>query len=186
MKIFLSHAHIDEKAALWLAGELRGGLAREGHQVDVFCTSEPEARYPSLDEIVKPGELWEPRAEQHVRELREYLKRAIADASAYALLLTRASMRMGPWIRLEIHEATAEAQRRGIPFVPCLYEVGYEGLGEIRFARAGKRWEESQVGAPSAEQLRVEEWQAARVDSPDELEQLIQSLARTFEGRAPG
>ena len=154
-----------------------------GYDVEIFSTSESEFRFTDLAEALRAGDDWQQSSQQHSSELREYLSRAITDSSAYLLLLTTNSVRKsGPWIRFEIHAATRLARERQIPFVPCLRGVGYDALMQIRSARPGSKWEETDVGAPPAEQLRIEEWQAAPVDTAEQLEKLISDLATALHG----
>jgi hypothetical protein len=176
VKIFLSHAHADREEARWLVAELRRELSVQGHNdVEIFSTSEPENRFP--EEIVSLGDDWEKVGVQHARDLREYLLRAIADATVYLLLLTQNNMHQsGPWIRLEISEATKLAREQGFAFIPCLRGVGYEALREIQRAQPGKKWEEIQVGAPPADELNIDEWQAGLIEGPAEIRKLAEAI----------
>jgi hypothetical protein len=157
---FLSHSGMDKSSAIQFSRSIEAAFRLEfGRRVVVFNTDEPEHRFKELRSIVRLGDDFAAVTSQYDAELRAYLSEHLSASSAYLLLITRTAVyRATQWLQWEMREATAMAEARHLPFVPCFLGGGYEML--------------SLGSLPQNVKMR----QGVLLDEPDGRRQLVISL----------
>ena len=121
-QIFLSHSGHDADRATQFAATIEKELARLGHDVEVFNTSEPEHRYKNLQELLNVAEDWQLRAQEYEEDLRSYLRRNLEQSLAFLVLVTPNSLAAASRvIEFEIDTAKAAAKEQSrLFFFPCV------------------------------------------------------------------
>jgi hypothetical protein len=162
-QIFLSHSGHDAARATQFAATLEQELARLGHRVQVFNTSEPEHRYQSLQELLNIGEDWRWRAQQYEQDLRSYLRRNLEESAAFLVLVTPKSLAAASSvIEFEIEAAKAAAKEQSsVFFFPCVAD--------------GATLRDLPDGA--------QEFQGIALDAKHGLARLVEALDRRFSAK---
>ena len=112
-QVFLSHSGHDADIAIQIAKLIEVDLAKRGHTVEVFCTSEPEHRFKKFDDLFKNNGSSKKRLKRSVNKLeyliwgksllKKYLRENINESLAFvSLSSTRGTDSLSEYINFEL------------------------------------------------------------------------------------
>jgi hypothetical protein len=162
-QIFLIYSGHDADRATQFAATLEQELARLGHDVQVFNTSEPEHRYKDLQDLLHVGEDWRLRVQRYEEDLRSYLRKNLEESAAFLVLVTPKSLAAASRvIEFEINTARAAAKEQSrASFFPCV-----AGGATLRDLPEG-----------------AEDFQGIELDAQHGLARLLEALDRRFSAK---
>jgi hypothetical protein len=167
--IFLSHSGRDKDLAERLPRDIE---RMSGYWFRVFNTSDSGYRFAEWKASSRVAGDSRAAAAEYENKLRAYLSDKIADSSAYLLLVTPESTAGSgsDWVRWEVGEATALANRNHGVFIPVFVGAGFDPhfLGTI-FPREASMFQGISLDYTKPEELNTQ------------LYRLCISIRRRFE-----